>query len=324
MLLVQNPVGFRDRINVQEPVLSALFAKLRDAREQSLPRDSTVDHDVGDMDTLWPKLARNALCQGPLRCLGGGEGRKIGFSAKATRSSRKEQRATAIAKQQGDRGLAQLKSTKGVFTPVLFEGGFAELEERRGHVAACILDGDRKRSQALGALDKASGVLCLGSIADDEFERRADLAELGRGRLDLCRASSSDRDRITSAQKASRDGSAQPLRCADADDKNATFFLCHAIAPAQGVEAQYRLAGTRGKRHRTGLCDISLPLRDARLLPGQLPFSAETAARDAHCEDAGVVNASAAKSCEALPILIIQCGCAQCASQELAVAPTAN
>jgi len=128
--MMQHPVGIRDRINVQESILSALFAKLRDAREQSLTRDSTVDHDVGGMDTLWPKLARNILCEGALRCLGRGERRKIGFSAKATRSSRKEQRATAIVKQHRDRRLAQLKSTKRVFTPMLLERGFAELEER--------------------------------------------------------------------------------------------------------------------------------------------------------------------------------------------------
>jgi len=130
MLMMQHPVGIRDRIDIQEPILSALFAKLRDAREQTLACDSAVDHDMGHMDALWPKLARDALCEGALRRLGRGEGGKIGLAAKTSRSSCKEQRAAAIAKQHRDRRLAQLKSTKRVFTPMLLEGGFAELEER--------------------------------------------------------------------------------------------------------------------------------------------------------------------------------------------------
>src|SRR5215472_9050449 len=65
----------------------------------------------------------------------------------------------------------------------LRSAAFADAKERRRLVAAGVVDRDRERRQLLGFRDKASGVIGVGSVSNDEGGLGADLLEFLRHRL---------------------------------------------------------------------------------------------------------------------------------------------
>ena len=63
MLVMHVPIGLCDRIGMQHAVRPALLEQVWRARKQAVTFDSTIHHDVPDVDVLRPIFARNALRQ---------------------------------------------------------------------------------------------------------------------------------------------------------------------------------------------------------------------------------------------------------------------
>ena len=55
------PVGFGDRVDAEQAVLAALLDRLRAARDQAVPVDAAVDHDMRDMERNLLPLKRDGL-----------------------------------------------------------------------------------------------------------------------------------------------------------------------------------------------------------------------------------------------------------------------
>src|SRR5947208_9655850 len=73
-LMDEVDVRVGDRIGIERAVRT--LGRIRPARAS----DTTVDHDVRDMDPLWRKLARHALGKSAERELAHREGRRLGIA----------------------------------------------------------------------------------------------------------------------------------------------------------------------------------------------------------------------------------------------------
>lgn len=89
------PIGFRDGLDAEEAVVTAIPDRGGSAAAQAIAIDPAVDHDMRDMDAEGPKLARHALRDHAQAGLGGGKMRKPRLAADAGRSACEDDGAAA-------------------------------------------------------------------------------------------------------------------------------------------------------------------------------------------------------------------------------------
>src|SRR5882757_4291230 len=129
---------------MQQPIWAALLHQLRDSRQQTIPLDAAVYDHVTDVNILGSIFACDALSEITQRCLRGCERRKVRLTPQASRGAGEKQRSATMFEKCGNRDLGQLKSTECVLTPMPREALFADLQKRRGLVAAGVVNSGAK------------------------------------------------------------------------------------------------------------------------------------------------------------------------------------
>lgn len=152
VLMMQNPVGIGDGLDIEEAIGSVLFLKLWGAGKQTFPFNAAVNDGMGHVNALRPELPRKALGQSTQTCLGNREGRVVGLAAQRAAGAGERKRSAAAGKQSGQSRLRDLEATERVLAPVALEILLFQLQERRGPVGTGVLDGDGKRASTSASL----------------------------------------------------------------------------------------------------------------------------------------------------------------------------
>src|SRR5713226_4547154 len=104
-LLIELPIGFRDRRRAHQAIGIEILDRLRalpanDELAHPFGIDTGVDHQMGDMDVLGTKLARGGLRDRPQSEFRAGESRKTRATTHARGGAREEDVALAAGKHQ--------------------------------------------------------------------------------------------------------------------------------------------------------------------------------------------------------------------------------
>src|SRR5438105_911891 len=115
------PVRFRDRINVEQPVLAALADGFGTAATQTLAIDTAVNHDVRHMDSGRPVFSRHALGNHAQAGLGSGELRVTGLAAEARGCAGEDYRSAAERNEPPRRFTPYEKAAEASDSPESFK-----------------------------------------------------------------------------------------------------------------------------------------------------------------------------------------------------------
>ena len=107
---------------------------------------------------------------------------------------------------------------------MLCEAVFADLQERRGAIAAGVMNGDSERCEGFGCGDKTFRVVGPCGIACNCFSSGAHCFQLLQNNIEPFVISSGDDDRKTALCEAPRGCGTQSARCADAHNQHATLL----------------------------------------------------------------------------------------------------
>ncbi|SPA07906.1 hypothetical protein CBM2625_B110181 [Cupriavidus taiwanensis] len=222
-LLVQHPVGIGDMVGIDDAVLGLGRVAVREVFANPLGVDGGIDHQVRDVDVLWPQFARHALRQRPQRVLGAGKRGHVLAPAQAGGGAGKEDRAP-LARQHRARGLAaHQEAAEARHLPDLVVHARAGLGDGKLHVGADIEDRHlQRRDLALDARDQLDGLVFLARIAAKGMGFAAIGADLLHQRLQLVGMAARYAGNVALAGKAPCNGAAGGV--ASPDDEDGLLF----------------------------------------------------------------------------------------------------
>src|SRR6516162_312285 len=228
-LLIDLPIGLGDGSRPHQPARieigeRSLAFPLLDPLADPRGIDPGVDHEMGDMDALWPELARRTLRQSAQAELGAGEGGVTDPAAQAGGGASEEDVAAATREHQ-TRRLATGQETRvaGHF-PDLAEYPLGGLDQRETDVRPDVEDADIEGSSRVGIPQKCGHFFLFAGIQRAPDDPPAGRLDLGHQRCQLFATPPPRKDNEPLACKFSGDGGADKIAGANHRGRRVPLF----------------------------------------------------------------------------------------------------
>ena len=228
MLAMQHQVHFGDLVWMQHAILAEARVDTRNSRPRAIAIDDSIDNNVGYVDTLRTKLARDTLRDHTKSGFGGRKWREVGATAQTPGRAGENDRAGPPREQVWEHRLRQQKTRQRMSTPMLLEHFRSYLEKRRALVTACILNSNVQGRQRLGARDKTPDIGGVSHIAYFDMGSLPDRGDTLRGLSELIVTSSRNDDgKPRRGEDARSGGSETTWRSNTKDEDTALLNIRH-------------------------------------------------------------------------------------------------
>jgi hypothetical protein len=224
MLAMQHQVHFGDLVWMQHAILAEARVDTRNSRPRAIAIDDSIDDNVGYVDTLRTKLARDTLRDHTKSGFGGRKWREVGATAQTPGRAGENDRAGPPREQVWEHRLRQQKTRQRMSTPMLLEHFRSYLEKRRALVTACILNSNVQGRQRLGAGDKTPDIAGVSHIAYFDMGSPPDRGNTLCGLSQLVVTSSCNDDREPGRGEDARGGGTETSWRTNTKDQDTTLL----------------------------------------------------------------------------------------------------